>query len=332
MNVVDYPWLSLHWQRLVQLTESQKLPHAFLFIGSQGIGKKTLVQAFEALLLCQQPTLQSACGECRSCYLQQQGLHPDSRRYGEQDPISIDDIRELKSFIEETPHQNGKKVVCLFGVDKLQTAQANALLKMVEEPQDKTVLLLVANKGTILPTLKSRCFIINIPIPASQVALAWLVQQHPQVAISQINMSLYFATGAPLQARALLAANLNEYEAMISALLTGNVAAFDSAQIQEFILSKPLAALYLMYYFLADLLKVVLKGEPGYLYNDDQSQQIAKLKMCIPTPRIVEFIDNVNESIKSLALPGVNKSLLFESLFCQWQLLCQQGIKHESRT
>lgn len=325
MNTLAYPWLSLHWQRLLQLFQSQKLPHAFLFTGQQGIGKKALIQAFEALLLCQQPTLQGACDGCRSCYLRQQGFHPDVHRYGEQGSIGIDDIRELKSFMEETSHQNGNKVACFFEVDKLQVAQGNALLKMVEEPQDKTVLLLVANKRTILPTLKSRCFILNIPTPAKEVALDWLKQHHPDKSLPLLQMSLYFANGAPLIATRLLEATLDDYEAMISALLSAKVSSFDSAQIQEFILSKPLAALYLMYYFLADLIKVALKGEPGYIYNEVQLKQIAQLKMCISTQDMIEFVDKVSDSIKSLALPGVNKALLFESLFCQWQLLCQQG-------
>ncbi len=324
MSQSIYPWLEPIWQRLVNLTNS-KLPHAFLFCGSRGIGIDGLVSSFEKLVLCQSPTSLGACNTCRSCFLFEQGLHPDLRAQTEE-TTGIDDIRELSGFLEESAHQQGKKVITLFDVDKLQTACANALLKTLEEPPVDAVIILVANKLSILPTIKSRCILVNIPAPPVDIALTWLKQEIPDANEKRLKISLYFAGGAPLLAK-MLYENQDVLEAMLDALVAGKASAFDTEHIQQFILSKPLVALYLFYYFLMDYQRFVLTGTAEYLYNENQVNAVHELKKRLSLPSASDFVEKVNEAIQSLAMTGINKSLLFEALFCDWQQLCHQGNK-----
>ncbi|MBI2790450.1 MAG: DNA polymerase III subunit [Gammaproteobacteria bacterium] len=289
-------WLEPIWQRLLQQVLRQKIPHAFLFCGPKGIGKTQLVQTFEQLLLCQSPTKDGACGQCRSCYLYLQQHHPDFKCLSFDDEgIGIDDIRNMSHYIEQTSHQQGRKVVSLLGADKLLPASANALLKTLEEPLGDAVLLLVAeNLKLLLPTIKSRCFIINIPQPALEI-----VNENHQQRI-----------------------------ALMQAFSEGNVKAFEREDIQQFIVADPFAALYLIYYWLIEIIRYALQSKTDFLFNDVNENQLKSLLQTITTTQVFTFLDNVQEAIKHLSLPGVNKSLVFESLFCQWQDICQGEKKY----
>ncbi len=317
------PWLEPIWQRLLRITQSKKCPHAFLFCGESGLGKSEVVQAFEKLLLCQTPTATGACGLCRSCIFYEEGHHPDWLHF-QDEPVGIDDIRSIVDFLATTTHQFGRKVVAIFGVDKLQISASNALLKVLEEPSANTVLILVANKDTVLPTLKSRCFLVNIPMPSKQVASDWLKEQAPLASSEAIQKSLRYAQGAPKAALALMNA-MDGHELLYEAFLQGKSNAFNSEEIQQLLTSTPLSALYLIYNFLADFIRVMTEDETGFLYNEKHATMFLQLKSKISAQSLVNYADKVTEAINLLALPGINKSLLFEALFCQWQLLCLQG-------
>jgi DNA polymerase-3 subunit delta' len=291
------PWLESIWQRLLQQVLRQKIPHAFLFCGSNGVGKTQLVQAFEQLLLCQTPTKIGACGQCRSCYLYLQQHHPDFKCLSfEEEGIGIDDIRNMSHFVAQTSHQQGRKVVSLLGADKLSLASSNALLKTLEEPASDAVLLLVAeNLKMLLPTIKSRCFIINIPQPVFEI-----VKENPQ-----------------------------QSAALLQALSEGQVKAFEREDIQQFINAEPFTALYLIYHWLVESLHYALQSKTDYLFNKANEKQLKSLLQKITTTQFFSFLGSVQEAIKHLSLPGVNKPLVFESLFCQWQDMCQGEKKHE---
>jgi DNA polymerase-3 subunit delta' len=295
--MILHPNLELIWQRLKQQVLKEKIPHAFLFCGPEGSEKKQLVKAFEQLLLCQAPTTDGFCGQCRSCYLYLQQHHPDYKQLSFDDEnIGIDDIRDISYYVEQPPHQQGRKVVSLLGADKLSPASSNALLKTLEEPSTDAVLLLVAEHlKLLLSTVKSRCFIINISQAVSEIT-----HESDQACM-----------------------------ALMQALCEGNVKAFEKEDIQQFIIARPLAALYLIYHWLIDVISFALQAKTDYIFTDASAKMLQPLLQKITTNQFFAFLDNVQEAIKHLSLPGANKPLLFESLFCQWQDLCQREVKHE---
>lgn len=320
-----YPWLALPLQRLLQLNKN-KLPHAFLFCGPSGLGKKALVFAFAQYVLCQAPTVNGACGSCRACQLFQT-QHPDFL-CAPFESVGIDDVRELTHFLEEASHQQGKKVIALFEVDKLPIQCANALLKTIEEPPSDAVILLVSNKPFVLPTLKSRCFLVNLPLPSLEEALGWLKQTLPQAQEATLEKCLYLAGGAPVLAQTYYE-NKEAVSSLLDQLAKGELSTFDSEEIQQFILSSPLLALYLIYYFFTDFLTFMLIGKAGILYNESQISLMAQLSNRLSYQKITHVVDMISDAIKTITKPGVNKSLLFESLFCEWQLICQKGKAYE---
>ncbi len=203
-----YAWQSAVWQRLVELAETAQLPHALLLSGHAGIGKERLASAFAARLLCQVPSLQGACGRCKSCNLLNSGAHPDlmwltpetdAKTEKTAKFIKVDQVRELVGFAEKSAQMGGYRVVIITPAHLLNVQAANALLKTLEEPGSRTLILLVSSQPLSLSaTIRSRCQQLALPIPDMKDALSWLAPQLRDEATARLLLAL--ADGAPLAA------------------------------------------------------------------------------------------------------------------------------------
>lgn len=156
------------------LTNSWKnnaLNHAYLLIGALGIGKYTLVKHFVKSLLCEQG---KACGKCQSCLQVEAEQHPDvwlvKKESGKQD-IAIEQVRQLQHFVSLGSLSGSWRVVIVDGAHFLNAESGNALLKSLEEPAANVVFfLLSAEPKKILPTIKSRCFVLQFGlVPAAEI-------------------------------------------------------------------------------------------------------------------------------------------------------------------
>ncbi len=198
------------------------MPHALLLHGRRGIGKQDFARALAEAMLCESNTLEGfSCGNCGSCNWLSQGSHPDFRMIEPEDRneegeteysgefsiagrqkkksrlILIEQIRALGDLISLTSHRHGLRVVLLHPAESLNLNASNALLKMLEEPPPATLFILVTSQlPRILPTIRSRCHKIAMPVPSRSEAESWLETQgvtSPQFCLSQ-------AGGAPLTA------------------------------------------------------------------------------------------------------------------------------------
>lgn len=184
------------WHSLLAGRERQH--HALLLTGQRGIGKFELATRFAATLLCEQPLQNGkACGHCSACNWFALGNHPDFRLvqpeiFSDQtelegsgtskkkpsQQIKIEQIRELDDFLHVGTHRQGKRVILINPADAMNNATANSLLKSLEEPMPQTVFLLVSSEpAKLLPTIRSRCQVVTINTPVSDVALMWLQQK-----------------------------------------------------------------------------------------------------------------------------------------------------------
>ena len=92
--------------------------------------------------------------------------------------ISVTQIRDLADFINISSHQNGYKIILLHPAETMNAAAANALLKNLEEPPPRTLFILVTHHAQyLLPTIRSRCLQVAMPVPDRATAIAWLKQQ-----------------------------------------------------------------------------------------------------------------------------------------------------------
>lgn len=202
-----YPWHKPEFEAL--LKRKQQLPHALLLRGAQGIGKLGFAEALANALLCEAPAPDgSACGRCVACAWIGQGSHPDLRRLepeslsepGEAEQgaerkekasvqIPVEQVRSLADFINVSSHRGGSRVVLIHPAEALNPNAANALLKSLEEPPPRTYFLLVAHRWSrLLPTIRSRCQDVALPLPAVEAARGWLKERglrDPDLALAQ---------------------------------------------------------------------------------------------------------------------------------------------------
>lgn len=152
-----FPWQQKEWELL--LKNKHRLPHALLFTGNEGVGKKQFALTFASLLLCKQPNDAQPCGNCHACHLLKANSHPDLILIEpETNIIKIDQIRDAISLANETAQQGGYKIFIINPANAMNINAANALLKILEEPAPSTLFILISTLNSRLPaTISSRC-------------------------------------------------------------------------------------------------------------------------------------------------------------------------------
>lgn len=225
-----YPWQTAQWQLFSQQKQQQRLPHAIVMTGVNGLGKRVLADQMVATLLCTNDEASEPCGHCHSCQLFMAGNHPDHtiiepEESGKQ--IKIEQIRRLKDKQQLTPTVAKWKTVIVCPADNMNINSNNSLLKLLEEPQDNTLIILITAKPEYLPiTILSRCQKLVLSAPAVELTLNWVHQQgsYDDAIIDQL---LPLAKGAPLAVIELLQSDIlpqiQQVEADFKSLLHGPV-------------------------------------------------------------------------------------------------------------
>lgn len=136
-----------------------RIAHAYLFVGAEGIGKKKAALNFAKLLVCEDPKGEEPCDRCPSCLKGDAFNHPDIQMVSPEGQfIKIDAIREARRRLSLVGFESARKCLLIYDAQYLNDESSNALLKTLEEPTPNTVILLVADSiRSILPTIASRC-------------------------------------------------------------------------------------------------------------------------------------------------------------------------------
>ena len=150
---------------LRQHIASDQVRHAYLITGPEGVGKRTLAMRFVQALNCSDPEKPGEiCGRCRACNFIQRKQFPDLHIVEAEDVggiLKVEQIRELQHQLALSPYEGKKRVALLLRFHEANANAANALLKTLEEPAPKVVMLLTAqSKESLLPTIPSRCEIL----------------------------------------------------------------------------------------------------------------------------------------------------------------------------
>lgn len=148
---------------LREAVAKNKMGHAYLFRGPDGVGKKRTALTLAAYINCKSPLDGDSCGRCNACRKYFSGNHPDLILV-EPDgaAIKIGQIRELKHQLTFPPLEAKVRVIVLEDIHTMRREAANSLLKTLEEPAPGNLLILTADlAGDVLPTILSRCQIIS---------------------------------------------------------------------------------------------------------------------------------------------------------------------------
>ncbi|RTL40245.1 MAG: DNA polymerase III subunit delta' [Rhodocyclaceae bacterium] len=234
-----FEWQAPLWQRA--LDRAERMPHALLFAGPAGGGKRVFAEALAARVLCASPGPDGhACGVCEDCLWRQAGNHPDLLRVvpeadqeerGEgaaEKPeggkaasrqIVIEQIRDLQQSLTTGGHRGSQRVVIVDPAEAMNIFTANALLKLLEEPTTNVQFLLISSSPKrLLPTIRSRCQTWAFSRPPADTATRWLAERR----VADAEALLAFAGGMPLAASELAegggAAALRRFVSDVSAV------------------------------------------------------------------------------------------------------------------
>ena len=330
-------WRTVGQDRLLsQLSGSLRtgrVGHAYLLAGPPHVGKMTLALDLAAAVNCRQPGVaqDGPCGICDPCSRIQRGVHADLHGLSvggdPQTPtrISIRQVREAENFLSVTPVEGGWKVVILDGAETLSAGQsesANALLKTLEEPPERSLLLLLTSaEETILPTIRSRCCLFSLRPMAGDMLADYLVSGHG-ADIEHARWLARLARGCPGWA-------INALKD--PAILEGRSAALDnvaelgaSALDQRFSYANTLAGgfsndresvrqtLYLWQSWWHDLL-LVKEGVVEHVQNSDRRDELESFANCASTASIIGYLSRLQNTLVALDA-NANPRLAMESL------------------
>jgi len=145
-------------QSLRMALQQKKVPHAFLFSGSRGVGKTTSARILARCLNCQQGPTPDPCGECPACTSILDGSNPDVIEIDAASNNSVDDVRQLREHVGFATMTSRYRVVILDEAHMLSKPAFNALLKTLEEPPPHVYFVLATTEPLKVPaTILSRC-------------------------------------------------------------------------------------------------------------------------------------------------------------------------------
>lgn len=323
-----YPWHGGWWDRFLERRRTSTLPHAILLTGSRGSGAPVFLEAASRYLLCESPA-ELACGTCKSCQLVLAGVHPDLLRLQPEEgsrAIKVDQVREVVDFAQKSAQFGGYRVVQLTPAESLNVQAANALLKTLEEPGERTVLLLYSDRPLeLLPTIRSRCQRWDLPRPSETDALAWLT---PLVGgTEQAQLAYAFSRGEPLRALELIEqgwqklrpALLEDLAAVLSRKLNAVSAAAKWGD------TGPEALAELATLVVEDLVRALL-GRQDRFNNPDLVPRFAMLSGQLDLAALLVFLQRL-ASVRREVAGNVQPQLLTENLFIEWgRVGLKQGV------
>lgn len=216
-------WQQLTWQYLTH--HFPNLPHAMLFSGNAGTGKRAFVYRFIAWALCQNKLAESGCGHCESCQWLLANTHPnfmqipslineeeshqkaskkqtlvDNSPAHRQSPlIKIDNIRDISTFVHHS--SDGIRMVVIHQADTMTLGAGNALLKTLEEPADNVLLILISDTPSqLLPTIRSRLQRFEVSQVTTEQSLNFMQNLVPNATLANLQQVNNLSGNAPFVA------------------------------------------------------------------------------------------------------------------------------------
>ena len=166
-----------HFQNALK---SGKISHAYIINGERSSGKEFIAKIFAMALQCESGEIEP-CNECHSCKQALSGNQPDIIKVTHEKPatIGVEDIRNgVNNDVVIKPYSSKWKIYIINEAEKMTVQAQNALLKTLEEPPAYAViLLLTSNQDALLPTIQSRCVVLNMKPVSDDVVKNYLMQE-----------------------------------------------------------------------------------------------------------------------------------------------------------
>lgn len=319
-EVVGQPLAVRLLQRAVR---TGKVAHAYLFAGPSGVGKRTVARLLAQVMLCQAPAPTGApCDQCSACRrtMADPSTHPDLHavepdgRY-----IKTEQMKELQTRLWSKPHEGRRAIAIIDGADKLNPEAGNRLLKLLEEPPAYVVLILLAeNLSGVLPTILSRCQVLNFaPLPLDEMAhpLAQLTGKTP--AESRLLAALSGGSlGRALQLaqdEAVVARRSETCDLLMKLSELDDLALVSQAEALEKAKGDLEDWLEMITVWLRDALLLAQMGTPALILNADRQADVAELARRYGTGELMRMLTAVSD-FRAVHRRNVNLRLALDVL------------------
>ena len=190
---------------LIGAVREGRVGHAYLFLGLQGTGKLTTALEFAKALKCESPIAGQACGICSICRAIEHGNFPDIRVWSPKGQnTTIDSMREMRELSTFRPSRGKWAVNIIEQGDTLNEEAANCILKLLEEPPDYLInILLFRNSANVLPTIRSRCQLVRFEQANSNELAERLIEDYG-ASVEEAALFSHYSQGRPGEAITLL--------------------------------------------------------------------------------------------------------------------------------
>ena len=209
-DIVGQEQLREHLENAVR---TGKVSHAYIINGERNAGKEFIAKTFAMAVQCENRQDVEPCGECHSCKQALSGNHPDIIFINHEKPgtIGVDDIRrQINGDVAIKPYSGPKKIYIVSEGEKMTVQAQNALLKTLEEPPEYAVILILTdNVNTLLPTILSRCVVLNMK-PVRDAQIKEYLMENMGIPDYKADICVAFARGNVGKAR--LLANSEEFD------------------------------------------------------------------------------------------------------------------------
>lgn len=337
--MINYEHILGHERPIAQLERARRndrVAHAYLFHGPDGVGKQRVALAFAAALNCDADP--APCGECESCSKIERFGHPDVRLVASEDhlvkagllewergnpsvQIKNEQLDELADLFRHRPYLGRTKVIIVVDADRMNTHAQNRFLKTLEEPNPDSVILLVsAHPDALLPTIRSRCQALAFgPLPRDAVAghLVEHLDQAPErarvlaaMAHGSLGRAIQLAEGGMIEAR-------DEAVSSLAKSLDGDLADLLDA-------AEPIGAgrdareklstrLDLLEQWLRDVLLTRLGLDQGLLINQDLAGPLCQQADRMDGPELLALMERLR-AVRGRLRANANPRMAYEAL------------------
>jgi len=260
----DYPWFEPAHRMLAKAWQSNRLAHGIVLIAPENAKADIYSQALAKALLCQSPDSRLvACGRCKSCQLFDAEAHPDffliqrlTDKGRTKQNISVEQIRDVIEELTLSTQYGGWRICVIENVAYLNASSYNAILKTLEEPGEKTLLVFIADSADRIPaTVRSRCQVYNAD---EQQTLVNYVMNQAEVDEVTAQKVLDYANNSPMNAIELIVSGqYRQYQELTNELTKLAKGQLDS--LQGAILATKLSELTTPWQFLATQIRGILR-------------------------------------------------------------------------